>query len=75
MSVASTVCARKKCPTNQKCVVTLVATEESAAYNVRSGYMGFRREEKCYCDDGTQGKSNHRLLIIMLVFKQCLIYM
>ena len=54
LNVESTHCRYQKCPANQKCVVTLSPTV-SASYNIPTGYMGFKKEEKCYCDDGTEG--------------------
>lgn len=57
LSVESTECSRVRahtCPTSQKCVVTLIPME-SVSYDIPVGYMGVKREERCYCEDGTQG--------------------
>ena len=55
VSVRKTECQSKKCPENQKCVVTFTQKDPIVSLYLPSGYMFFKREEKCYCSDGSEG--------------------
>ena len=58
LSVESTKCGSvraRACPSTHKCMVTLVAVE-SVSYDIPVGYMGVKREERCYCEDGSEGE-------------------
>ena len=63
LSVESTECGNERarsCPSTQKCMVTLLPVE-SVSYDIPVGYMGVKREERCYCEDGSEGGSSFLL--------------
>lgn len=55
VSVRKTECQSRKCPENQKCVVTFTPKDPIVSLYLPSGYMSFKSEEKCYCSDGSEG--------------------
>lgn len=54
LSVGETTCRHQRCSSSQTCVLTNTP-EESVSYNIPAGYMAFKQEEKCFCDDGSEG--------------------
>ena len=54
VSVRTTECT-KKCPDNQKCVITMTPKDPIVSLHLPSGYMSFKTEDKCYCSDGAEG--------------------
>lgn len=52
--VSEAECSTKTCPTSQTCAVTLTPKEEIISLYTPSGYMTFKRDEKCYCSDWSE---------------------